>query len=160
MNKLEQQSEQQSRSNPLGAAVYLILPFLVLGWPSRAGAQQMAAITVVGLDYAFQAPATLPAGLTAVGFENHGKVRHEVAIVRLKPGVTVDSVVHMKAGPARRALIDFVGLLAADPGETPLGRILVEFMAGRTYALFCNLQDAPDKPPHLTMGMFASIQVK
>jgi hypothetical protein len=120
----------------------------------------MATITVVGLDYAFQAPPTLPAGLTAVAFENHGTVRHEVAIVRLKPGVTLDSVVHMKPGPARRALIEFVGLLAADPAETPLGRILVDFTPGRTYALFCNLQDAPDKPPHLSMGMFASIEVK
>jgi hypothetical protein len=151
---------ERPRSKTLGRAASLVLPVIVIGWPSGAVAQQIPTIRVVALDYAYQAPTTLPAGLTAFALDNQGKVRHEVAIVRLQPGVTVDSMVHAAAGPARRALIDFIGILVAEPSETPLGRILVDLTPGRTYVLFCNFQDAPDKPRHMTMGMFASIQVK
>ena len=150
---------QRSRGKTLARVASLILPVIVISWPSGAVAQRFATIKVVALDYAYQAPTTLPAGLTAFALDNQGKVRHEVAIVRLQPGVTVDSMVHA-AGPARLALIDFIGILVAAPSETPQGRILVDLTPGRTYVLFCNFQDAPDKPRHLTMGMFTSIQVK
>lgn len=44
--------------------------------------------------------------------------------------------------------------------EVAIGRVLADLTPGRTYALFCNLQDAPDTPRHYTMGMFATVQVK
>ena len=143
------------------AAARLLLVFWFIGFPASASAQRIATVTVVGVDYAFQAPATLPAGLTAFAFENHGKVRHELAMLRLKAGVTLDSLMHViDSAPARRALTEGVGLLFADPGQTPLGRLLVELTAGRTYVLFCNFQDTPDKPRHMMIGMVASLQVK
>jgi hypothetical protein len=115
----------------------------------------------VGLDYAYQAPTTLPAGLTAFAFENHGKVRHELAILRLKPGVTADSLTHViDSAPARRALTEGAGVLFAEPGQSSLGRLLVELTAGRTYILFCNFQDMPDKPRHMMMGMIAIVNVR
>ena len=138
----------------------LILVFFFLGWTSDVRAQHVANVTVIGLDYAYQAPTTLPAGLTTFAFENRGKVVHEVVIGRLKPGITLDSIMHSEPGPARRALVKNVGILVAEPGESPLGRLEVELSAGETYVLYCNFQDAPDKPRHMMMGMFASIQVK
>jgi len=137
----------------------LAVPFIVISWPTGAVAQKFAPVRVVALDYAYQAPSTLASGPTLFALDNQGKVRHEVAIVRLHPGVTVDSAMHA-APPARLALVDIVGVLIAEPSQTSAGRLLVDLAAGRTYVLFCNFQDAPDKPRHLAMGMFTSIQVK
>ena len=78
-----------------------------------------------------------------------------------KAGITLDSLMHViDSPPARRGLTEGVGLLFAEAGQTPLGRLLVELTAGRTYVLFCNFQDAPDKPRHMMIGMLASFQVK
>ena len=133
---------------------------LLLSWPAGVRAQQIATATVVGLDYAYQVPTTIPAGLTAFAFENHGKVRHEVVIVRLRAGATLDSVIHSEPGPAQRRFIEIVGILVAEPGGRPLGRLLVDLAAGQTYVIICNYQDAPDKPRHLAMGMVATVEVK
>jgi len=137
----------------------LVVPSIVMSWPAGAVAQKFAPVKVVALDYAYQAPSTLPSGPALFALDNRGKVRHEVAIVRLRPGVTVDSAMHAEP-PARVALVDIIGVLIAEPSETSGGQLLVDLTAGRTYVLFCNFQDAPDKPRHLAMGMFTSIQVK
>jgi hypothetical protein len=55
-----------SESGPRGDIVtpaVLLLVGLLLGWPSGVRAQRIATVTVVGLDYAYQAPATLRPGL-------------------------------------------------------------------------------------------------
>jgi hypothetical protein len=49
-----------------------------------------------------------------------------------------------------------VGILIAKPGVTTIGGLSVELLPGRTYALFCNFQDGPDKPPHSSLGMVSS----
>ena len=124
----------------------------------RGSAQSFTGVEVTGLDYAFRAPTTLPPGLTAFSFKNEGKVNHEVLVVRVKPGVVLDSL--LKAEPAaRRAMVQPAGILVAGPGESPLGRLLVELTPG-TYLLLCNLRDAPDRPQHVTLGMFSVLQVK
>ena len=92
---------KQSPRGDLMLTVFLLLFGLPLAWPSGVRAQQIATVTVVGLDYAYQARATLPAGLTAFAFENHGKVRHEVVIARLRAGATLDSLIHGEPGAAR-----------------------------------------------------------
>jgi hypothetical protein len=81
-------------------------------------------------------------------------------IARLRAGTTLDSVIRSVPGPARQLLVEGVGILVADPGVHPLGRLLVDLVPGQTYVLYCNFQDGPDKPRHMTIGMFASVQVK
>ena len=152
-------SEQNPRGNLVVTAVLIYV--LQLAWPSGLRAQQIANVTVVGLDYAYQGPATIPAGLTAFAFENQGKVRHEVVIARLRAGATLDSLIHSEPGPTRLRLVEnIVGILIAEPGARPLGRLLVDLAPGQTYVLYCNFQDASDKPRHMAIGMVASIQVK
>ena len=152
-------SEQNARGNLILTAVLIFV--LHVSWPPRMRAQQIANVTVVGLDYAYQVPATIPAGLTAFAFENQGKVRHEVVIARLRAGASLDSLIHSEPGPTRRRLVDnIVGILIAEPGTRPVGRLLVDLAPGQTYVLYCNFQDASDKPRHMAIGMVASIQVK
>jgi hypothetical protein len=154
-------SEQRPRCELCSLIPLIALSVLFFGAPANASAQRIAKVTIVGLDYAYQAPATLPAGLTAFAFENRGKVRHELVIVRLKPGVTMDSLMHViDSPPARRALTEGVGLLFAEPGESPLGQLLVSLAPGRTYLLFCQFQDAPDKPRHMKIGMISSLRAE
>jgi hypothetical protein len=153
-------SQQGPRADTRKPGILGVVFFLFLGWAPAVRAQHVPTVTVVGLDYAYQAPAILPAGRTTFAFENRGKVWHEVVIARLKAGVTVDSLMHAEAGPARRALVKNAGILVAEPGESPLGRLVVDLSAGETYVLYCNFQDTPDKPRHMTMGMVAIVHVK
>ena len=144
------------RGETQGALLALLA--LVLG-PSGLCGQQLNAkpVTFVGLDYAYQGPSTLPAGPTIFTFENHGKVRHEIVVARLRPGATLDSVLR-ETFPARLRLIQIIGVLIAEPGDKAVGRLLVDLAPG-TYVLVCNFQDAPDKPRHTSLGMIASVEV-
>jgi len=144
----------RSRSRALWPAVACLLVVRA----DQARAQRAANVAVIGFEYAFKAPDSLPAGLTAFGFENRGKMRHEVVIYRLRAGVSPDSVLHADQ-TTRRTLTETVGILIAEAGEKALGRILVDLSPGRTYVLVCTLQDAPDKPRHLTLGMVHVLRV-
>src|SRR5262245_43175976 len=127
---------------------------------SSARAQQVHDVTITGTDYAFGVPASIKPGLTAFTFENRGKVWHEMYLIRLKPGVSLDSLQRVPAGPQRRPLIEGGGILLAGPGERSTDRLLVDLKPGQTYTLICNFRNEPDKPPHLELGMFAHFQPK
>ncbi len=113
---------------------------------------------VTGSDYAFQLPDSLPAGRAVIRFTNAGKVAHEMGMALLKPGVTLTQVLErVGAGGSPDSLLDgIVGILIAAPGVSTIGGLSVDLLPGRTYALFCNFQDAPDKPPHSALGMVSS----
>ena len=128
---------------------------------SKLFGQAPASVTIRGLDYAFQAPDTIAGGPTLFTLENLGTVRHEVAIARIKEGHTFAEVFAAKTPGERNALLDgLVGLIIADPGKTALGQLLASMDKGRSYVLFCNLRDAPDKPQHMTLGMARLLYVR
>ena len=112
-------------------------------------------VTVAGLDYAFQAPDTLPPGPTVFRFENRGEVRHEMILVRLKEGVTLQQLMEGVQGGSDPSefLEGGPGILLAQPGQTTAAGLLVDLLPGRTYALVCNLRDSPDAQPHTALGM-------
>ena len=118
-------------------------------------------VVVSGSDYAFAVPDTIPPGPTAFSLDNTGRVDHEVGIARLKPGVTLAQAWEtMQAGGDADALVaETVGVLFAQPGHGSAGRLVVDLVAGSTYALMCFLQDSPDDPPHTALGMMASFAV-
>ena len=138
----------------------VVLPVLIASGSCRAASTDRE-YAVTGVDYAFQVPDTVRAGATVVRFHNAGAVPHEMAMALLKPGITVPRVLEvLKAGGSPDSLIDgVVGILIAQPGSDPIGRLSVNFQAGRTYALFCNFQDSPDKPPHSALGMVRSLVI-
>ncbi len=119
-------------------------------------------LIITGSDYAFQAPGTVPAGRAVIRFVNQGKVLHEMALAELKAGATLDQVLErMRAGGKPEELLDgMAGVLFAAPGDSSSGQLVVELSPGRTYGMICFLQDAPDQPPHVALGMVASFQVK
>ena len=118
-------------------------------------------IDIVANDYAFLAlPPRVAAGSTEFTFQNQGKVIHEVAIVRLEPGTSVEDVVKVsKAGGRIRDVAPrIVGILVAGPGKSPDGRLLVDLVRGETYLVFCNFRDTPEAPPHMTLGMYTTFK--
>jgi hypothetical protein len=136
-----------------------LLPLLVLVAPTEA--QTPNTVVIRALDYAFQAPDTIPSGWTTFVLENHGTVRHELILARLQPGRTMAEMLAAKTPPERQALEDgLVGLILAEPGQRAMGSLSADLTKGRTYILFCTLRDSPDKSPHLVQGMVKEIQVR
>jgi len=119
-------------------------------------------LLIAGNEYFFMVPDVVPPGVTAISFENQGKLRHELNIVRLKLGVTLDSVLKVPHGPDRLPLLDVNtgGILFAQPGQRTVDQLLVNLESGRIYLLICNLKDPKDEPPHSDRGMVQSFRVR
>ncbi|MCE9602964.1 MAG: hypothetical protein K8S21_12230 [Gemmatimonadetes bacterium] len=118
-------------------------------------------VTVVGLDYAFQLPAELPAGWVTFRFHNAGKVRHEFNISLLKSDATVQQFIaaanaDQPVTPLRDAT---VGVLFAEPGGDSPSGLTTELLPGRTYVVHCIFRDSEGAPPHHAMGMYAELRV-
>jgi len=138
-----------------------LLAVLCLGISLPLTAQAPRTLVVRGMNYAFQAPDTVPAGLTAFVLDNQGTVRHELVVVRLKEGRTLAELIAAKTLEERQPLYDaVVGLIVAQPGQRAPGSLVTELSKGGNYVLICNLRDAPDKPTHLVQGMGRVLHVR
>jgi len=127
--------------------------------PNAAG---LAEVSIVGSDYAFlKPPPSIAAGKTLFSFENRGRVRHELSIALLQPGVTVKEVMEAPAGQttSRRFVESIVGILIARPGESSGGRLFADLQHGRRYIIVCTLKDTPDAQRHAELGMVSSFDV-
>lgn len=118
-------------------------------------------VLVLGQDYAFQLPDSLPAGRTMFAFENAGQVPHEMILVGLRDGVTLQEVVERvgDGGDWQELLEPTVAILIAPPGERSSAQVLADLEAGRTYALVCNFRDTDSAPPHTELGMMKPLHV-
>jgi hypothetical protein len=136
---------------------------LLLAVPSAAGAQRFVDITIKANDYAYiSTPTSLGAGLTAFSFENQGTVRHEMILIRPKPGIRPDSVARAwgAGAPPQETTEAPDGVLIALAGNKASGRLLVNLERGKTYLIMCNFRDKPDQPRHTALGMYTSFEVK
>jgi hypothetical protein len=53
-----------------------------------------------------------------------------------------------------------VGVIFAESGQPAGAQLLVDLAAGRSYVFLCVIRDAPDKPPHVALGMAKALMVK
>ncbi|HJU90811.1 MAG TPA: hypothetical protein VJ672_15585 [Gemmatimonadaceae bacterium] len=129
--------------------------------PNVGSAQLPVTVTIDASDYAYRALDTLRAGPTILALRNHGKVRHEVILLKLKPGLTLADYMRDTSQQARVAVTDqVIGLVLANAGEHAPGKLLVDLAPKSTYLVVCRLRDAPDKPPHVALGMITTLHVK
>lgn len=126
-----------------------------------ANEQPLNEVTVVGVDYAFEVPDVLPPGPTAIAFENRGEVAHEMILVRLKEGVTLENMLQVAQSGTNPDELTEGGpsILMAAPGERAATRLLVDLVPGRTYAVACNFRDEPAAQPHVALGQRTSFRV-
>ena len=118
-------------------------------------------VIVQANEYAFTAPDSLPAGATAFGLANGGKVAHEIIVVRLRPDADLQEILRLdRADSSWSALRDQPsGILTAEPGVTTPGQLLVDLQAGERYLIVCNFRDAETAPAHMHLGMFKLLTV-
>jgi hypothetical protein len=126
-----------------------------------ATASALRVDTIVATEYSFRYPETLPPGHHSFAFVNNGKFRHEVVFALLKKGVTLAQALKtQKDGGDVDALVegDF-GLLHTPAETSPLGRLEIDMLPGREYAIICSFANDDKSPPHVALGMFGSIHV-
>ncbi len=118
-------------------------------------------IEIVANDYSFVAPDTVSPGPAVLRLTNHGRVPHEMIVMRLRPGASVaDLFAAQQSGePFRPSLDGGNAVLFARPGATGDGRLSVDLEPGRDYVLWCNFRDGEEMPVHSAMGMFKQIHV-
>lgn len=108
---------------------------------------------MVADDFALSAPPELSAGASVLGLNNRGKQIHEIDLVELTEGKTVDDVVAWVGQPTGPPPMRILGGVAVKPGEQ--GTTEVELLSGGTYAFICVIPDTlGDFAPHVTKGMY------
>lgn len=133
---------------------------LLASCKTAAPPDELPLVNVIGRNFALEAPDSLPAGPTRFRFRNDGTVAHEVAIGRVKNGVSLDSLLRLElAGKDIEGLYDpGEGLLFANNGETIDSELVVTLEKGRDYVLICTL-DEKGKPQSM-LGMVRGLRVK
>jgi uncharacterized cupredoxin-like copper-binding protein len=126
---------------------------------AKAPAAAPNLVTVTATEYAFAAPASIPAGLTTVRVVSQGAEFHHVQLVRLDPGHTVDELMQHAAtqqhGPMP-AWAHFVGgPNAPAPGGGQAEATMV--LEAGTYAILCVIPK--DGVPHMMKGMVKPLTV-
>ncbi|HJR65278.1 MAG TPA: hypothetical protein VJ802_02530 [Gemmatimonadaceae bacterium] len=117
----------------------------------HAGHAMPNVVTVVATDFKFDAPASIPAGLTKFVLKGAGQQIHHATIARLDDGKTVaDLQTAFKTPGPPPSWVTFVGgPNVPDPGAE--ANATVDLAPGN-YALICFV-DTPDKVPHFAKGM-------
>lgn len=122
-----------------------------------AAAEPTADITMTLVDYGFTLSTPITAGRHTIKFDNTAAQSHEVVLVKLNPGTTmqqwVDAANTMK-GPLPGQLMD--GIAGMAPGKH--GFATVDFTPGE-YGLVCFAPDMKDGKPHFLHGMIQQITV-
>lgn len=95
-----------------------------------------------------------PAGTVSFNVTNTGEYPHELVIVQLPEGVTVEDVF---ADPSLEEQIQFVGFTFADVGQEAPPLVVTGLEPG-VYTLVCFV-DVPEGIPHVMRGMIAEFEV-
>lgn len=115
-------------------------------------------VSVHAKDFAFTAPATIPAGETTIEFTNDGPGIHHMQLVRIDSGKTftdLQAALSKPGAPPPRWAV-FVGGPNA-PAPHGQSNATLDLAAGH-YAVLC-LVDVPGGVPHFTKGMMQPLEV-
>ena len=135
----------------------MVYPFTVT--PAPAGAQAAAPtadMTITLSNYAFDLSTPLSSGMHTFAVKNAATQMHEVELVRLAPGKTVDQLLAWIAKPAGPPPAAAIGGMSPFVGGTTY--FTADITPG-TYALICFVPDAKDGKPHFMHGMTKTVTV-
>jgi uncharacterized cupredoxin-like copper-binding protein len=135
----------------------MIKAFTVGAAPTGApAAAPVADVNIKLVDYAFDLSTPLTAGTHTFQVTNSGSQPHEVELVRLAPGKTVEQLLGWMNKPAGPPPASAIGGVAGFIGDT--NYFTADITPGQ-YALICFLPDAKDGKPHFMHGMTKTITV-
>ena len=124
---------------------------------ANTSADASPTVTVIATDFAFNAPAEIPAGMTTMTMVNHGQEMHQVQLIRLANGKTVNDLVatFTQPGPPPAWAVSFGGPNAAVPGASSQATVM---LAPGNYVMICAVP-SPDHVPHFGKGMMRPLTV-
>ena len=134
----------------------MMTPVTVTAATGPAAAAPTPSLTITLTDYAFDLSTPLTAGSHVFEVKNAASQMHEVELIRLAPGKTIEQFLAFMAKPAGPPPASAVG------GVSPFTGGPVYFSADITpgnYALICFVPDAKDGKPHFMHGMTKAITV-
>lgn len=124
---------------------------------AAAGTVQDLAVT--GTDFAFDAPASIPAGVTDIILTNSGQEEHQAQLAGLVAGKTFADLTAALQGPDESAALALVELSGGPTGVLPgaSGTTTSVIQPGQ-YVFLCFVR-SPDGVPHFAKGMIKPIEV-
>lgn len=127
------------------------------GGPTRSEPAKPRVVRIVTKDFAFEAPAETPGGLTMIRLVNHGPSIHHIQIVQLPAGKTLQDMMGalQAEGPPPAGVVLLGGPNAVIPGDS--SEAIVDLEPGN-YALLCVIPGS-DMVPHMAKGMVAALRV-
>jgi hypothetical protein len=128
------------------------------GKPTKVS-EPKPAIVIKQIDYQFMLSRRVGAGLQTIEVQNHGTQPHELVVVKLSPGATVNDVIASfepgASGPPKGQLVS--GITGIEKGRRVY--FTGEFEPGR-YGLICFVPDAVSGRPHFLHGMTTEFTVE
>jgi hypothetical protein len=113
--------------------------------------------TVRLLDFSFVLPAEIKAGPQIWKVTNEGKQPHELALIKLADGKTMQDVAAFMQSPGGPPpWVDAGGLQAIDPGES--GWVNLDLQPGN-YVALCHVPDPASGKAHEELGMIMPFSV-
>lgn len=115
-------------------------------------------VVIVGTDFAFTLPDTIPAGMTRLRLVSNGpRYPHHAQLIKLEDGKTYDSLMaaFRNPGPPPAWAVFLTGPNAPAPNDTT--SVTVGLEPGN-YALVCFIPDSAGVP-HLALGMSKALTV-
>jgi hypothetical protein len=130
---------------------------LVVTQGTSTAPMPVADITIKLTDYAFEISGPLTAGRHIVRIEDAGPQMHEVVMVKLEQGKTVQEMaawLEKPAGPPPGTLVN-----GASPMTAGVANTTVLDLTPGDYGLICFVPDSKDGKPHLAHGMIKQVTV-
>jgi plastocyanin len=127
--------------------------------PSASAGGEVGELEIEASDFAFEAPAETPAGVTRVTVNNTGQEEHQAQIVRLNEGNTFEDLTAALQQPDPSAAFALFTFSGGPTGAVPGASVAttVDLQPG-THAFLCFIE-SPDGVPHLAKGMVAQLEV-
>jgi hypothetical protein len=114
--------------------------------------------TIKLVDFSFALPAEIKAGRQVWKVVNEGKQAHEITIIKLAEGKTMEDVANfMQSMAGAPPFADAGGFQAIDPGKA--GWMTLDLQPGN-YVAMCHVPDPATGHAHMEMGMVMPFTVK
>lgn len=134
------------------AAEGVVAQFAVTGTPTGA-AMPAADVQVNAHEFHFDTPETVAAGATTINMTDSGQQQHEMVLIRIEDGHTLDDLEAAISDPSGEPP-DWVtlqpSLSAVAPGQS--ATFSVNLTPG-SYAMLCFIGDPESGQPHAALGM-------
>lgn len=117
-------------------------------------------VTFTAVDFAFQAPASVPAGETEITLTNEGKEPHQLLMSLLtEDAPDVEKLLELPQKKAESYFAEEYNQLEKPikPGES--ASATVDLKPG-TYAYVCFIESKKEKAPHAFLGMVGQLTVE